>query len=166
MWMGHDAAWWGLVLAIVALALMLPANLLANFLTPILKDWWAERSIESAKRRYKKLVIELEALELLHPNPDWKMALIFLSLQTIVMIATLSFEVLQLIIVILITAPAMSVSHPKSIAVRLLAVVTTIAICLLTLIVTKQLRRAMIIESASHRTDLQDSIEKLKQKLI
>ena len=55
MWIHHDAAWWALVLAIVALVLMLPVNLLANFMTPILKNWWAGRSLKTLDQRIGKL---------------------------------------------------------------------------------------------------------------
>jgi hypothetical protein len=67
MWLGHSASWWGLVLAILALFLMLPANLLANFMTPILKNWWAERSRKSLELRIERLKATLTEAEKFQP---------------------------------------------------------------------------------------------------
>jgi hypothetical protein len=69
MWMGHDGAWWGLVLAVVALVLMLPANLLANFLTPLIQNWIATWGKTSLENRITKLEGELAELEK-HPVID------------------------------------------------------------------------------------------------
>jgi hypothetical protein len=55
MWLHHDASWWALVLAILALLLMLPVNLLANFITPGLKNWWAQRSTSGLTDRIVRL---------------------------------------------------------------------------------------------------------------
>jgi hypothetical protein len=52
MWLGHDSTWW---LAVIALVSMLPANLLANFLTPRIQNWWAGRSRASLVRRISEL---------------------------------------------------------------------------------------------------------------
>jgi hypothetical protein len=60
MWMHHDASWWALVLAIVALVLMIPVNLFANFMTPILKNWWATRSEGSLRKPISRLDAELQ----------------------------------------------------------------------------------------------------------
>ena len=62
-WLHHDLAWWGFVIALVALILMLPANLLANFLTPMLKNWWAERSKSAIQKRIERLRTELVHLQ-------------------------------------------------------------------------------------------------------
>lgn len=56
---GHNLGWWGSVLGIAAFILMIPANLLANFLTPFLKNWWSERSMASLRKRIAKLEGEL-----------------------------------------------------------------------------------------------------------
>jgi hypothetical protein len=63
MWLHHDASWWALILAILALLLMLPVNLLANFMTPLLKDWWAGRSVNALTERISRLQSNLSALE-------------------------------------------------------------------------------------------------------
>jgi hypothetical protein len=64
MWLGHDLAWWSFVLAVMALVLMVPANLFANFLTPKLKDWWAERSKASLQKRIKNIEDQLTESEI------------------------------------------------------------------------------------------------------
>ena|ERR1700676_3218468 len=62
MW-GHDASWWALVLAILALVLMLPVNLLANVMTPPLKNWWAGRSSAALTERIARVKRNLVAAE-------------------------------------------------------------------------------------------------------
>jgi hypothetical protein len=39
-----DLGEWGFYLGVVALILALPLNILANFISPRLKDWWSTRS--------------------------------------------------------------------------------------------------------------------------
>jgi hypothetical protein len=63
MWWHHDLAWWGVVLSIIALVLMLPVNLLANVLTPLLKNWfstWSRTSLENRIGKLEKQLAELE----------------------------------------------------------------------------------------------------------
>lgn len=61
--MHHDLTWWGFVLALAALVLMIPANILANVLTPKLKTWWAERSEASLRGKIVELQTELSEME-------------------------------------------------------------------------------------------------------
>jgi hypothetical protein len=51
----HDLAWWGVFLTVAGLILMLPVAIVANILTPKLKNWWAERSITSTQKRIEAL---------------------------------------------------------------------------------------------------------------
>jgi hypothetical protein len=51
----HDTATW---LAIAALILAVPLSVVGNLLTPILRNWWAQRSVASLQKR----IAELEGL--------------------------------------------------------------------------------------------------------
>jgi hypothetical protein len=66
--MDHDAGWWSLLVAIVALLLTIPASVGANLLTPVLKNWWAARSIVSLRKRIKSLESELGYREMFYGN--------------------------------------------------------------------------------------------------
>lgn len=63
MWLHRDLAWWGVFLGALALLLMFPANIVANLVTPKLKNWWSERSAASTRKRIEKLEKELASSE-------------------------------------------------------------------------------------------------------
>ena len=89
MWLGHDASWWGLVLAIAALVLMIPANIASSVLTPILLNWLASWSSASLEKRIKKLenrLAELEkepAIDEVQENILWSIATLRMSLLSV-----------------------------------------------------------------------------------
>jgi len=62
-WIPHDASSWGLFISILALILAFPLSLLANLLTPRIRNWWAERSINSLTHRIADLEKELAGLQ-------------------------------------------------------------------------------------------------------
>jgi hypothetical protein len=67
--MHHDLGWWGVVLSIVALVLMIPASMVANLLTPLFVNWlvsWSRSSLESRIAKLEKQLAELEQ----HPAID------------------------------------------------------------------------------------------------
>jgi hypothetical protein len=59
MWLGHDLAWWGIVIASGSLILMFPVAIVANIVTPKLQNWWAQRSTSTLRARIEKLDMEL-----------------------------------------------------------------------------------------------------------
>src|ERR1035441_9883765 len=58
-----DKATWGIVLAIAAIVLAFPLSLLANLLTPDIRNWWAGRSIAAMRRRLSDLESERAKME-------------------------------------------------------------------------------------------------------
>ncbi len=66
-WLPKDKATWGIVLAIVAIVLAFPLSLLANLLTPKIRNWWAERSVAGLKKRIANLESELIEMDGLSP---------------------------------------------------------------------------------------------------
>jgi hypothetical protein len=66
-WPAYDRTTWGLIISICALVLAFPLSLLANLLTPKIKNWWAERSEASMRKRIIKLEEELAHREEYHP---------------------------------------------------------------------------------------------------
>jgi predicted PurR-regulated permease PerM len=63
MWLRHDFGWWGFVFGLTALILAVPLAITANLLTPPLRNWWAERSVESTRSRLIKLETQLTEYE-------------------------------------------------------------------------------------------------------
>ena len=59
----HDAATWGLWLAILALFLSVPMGIISILATPILQQWWAARSQASLIMRRDKLLREQRELQ-------------------------------------------------------------------------------------------------------
>jgi hypothetical protein len=62
-WLPNDRATWGIVLAIAAIVLAIPFSLIANLITPKIRNWWAERSVAALKRRIAELERRLKMVE-------------------------------------------------------------------------------------------------------
>jgi len=56
MFLGHSTGWWGIFLSAVAILLAIPLSVVGNLLTPRLRNWWAQRSVNSLRNR----IINLE----------------------------------------------------------------------------------------------------------
>jgi hypothetical protein len=67
MWPHKDLGWWGFVIAIVTLILAYPVDVLAHLTSPMLKNWWAERSVASLEKRIEKLDKQLADYEQNYP---------------------------------------------------------------------------------------------------
>ena len=59
----HDLSWWSLALSILALVLMIPASILANFLTPTFVSWFLSRNKKSLDKRIAMLEQRLAELK-------------------------------------------------------------------------------------------------------
>jgi hypothetical protein len=67
MFLGHNASWWGVVLSIAGLVLMVPAGFIVNIFTPVLLNKLAELTDASLNKRIEKLEANLADLEMNHP---------------------------------------------------------------------------------------------------
>jgi hypothetical protein len=63
MWLHHDLGWWGFVLAIVTLVLAYPLDVLAHLTTPMLRNWWAGRSVTALRERIAELEGQLAKMD-------------------------------------------------------------------------------------------------------
>jgi len=54
-WLPKDKATWGIILAVAAILISIPLNLVGNLLTPKVRNWWAERSATALKQRIAEL---------------------------------------------------------------------------------------------------------------
>jgi hypothetical protein len=62
-WLPKDKAMWGIILAIAAIVLAFPLSLLANLVTPKIRNYWAKRSVAGLKKRIASLESELARME-------------------------------------------------------------------------------------------------------
>jgi len=53
----------GVVIGILAIVLTIPLSLVANLMTPSIKNWWAARSTASLRKRIDKLENQLAEYE-------------------------------------------------------------------------------------------------------
>jgi hypothetical protein len=169
--MHHDLAWWGFVLGVLALLLMLPASIFANILTPKLKNWWAERSVAATRKRIEKLEKELALCEpypLLNELEDS----VVKAVEGIGMLLALCLYFLAVILLtttpmIRMIGPAVVVGPPALIfrAVTVLLSLIGAGASVASSLVFRKLGTAREKQSPSSREALRESIEKLKAKL-
>jgi len=58
-----DLGEWGAYLAVTALVLAVPLNILPNFIAPRLLDWWRSRNLRELTKRVSQLEARLNALK-------------------------------------------------------------------------------------------------------
>jgi len=64
MFLGHSANWWAIVISVAFFLLTFPLSVLANWVTPSLKNWYAERSVAATQARIAQIEKELQEPEL------------------------------------------------------------------------------------------------------
>jgi len=69
-WLPKEKATWGIILAIAAIILAFPLSLLANLITPKIRDWWAQRSVAALRARIAMLEQELAKRQVYELLPD------------------------------------------------------------------------------------------------
>ena len=92
-WPSYDRTTWGLVIGIVALILAFPLSLLANIVTPSIKNWWAERSVKSLKKRIVKLEAEFSRMKTF-PMFSWMQYHTFHSMMNLAKLLAMSVHIL------------------------------------------------------------------------
>jgi hypothetical protein len=165
MWLHHDAAWWGLVLAIVGLALLLPASILANLLTPMLKNWWAERSVASTRKRIAKLEEELAQAVAEYPEPSETLYYTIWGLELLLMVTSVIASTGVLIVLILAGSPAMGFAGKTKALAVVLEVVAILATTLVFTLVVPDYTRLRNKISPARRKNMKRSIDMLRRRL-
>ena len=82
--MPHDLGTWGFIIALVALILAYPLDVLAHITLPIIRDWWAARSIAVLEKRRNVLSSQLDKLHGV-PVIDVLSDIVLQSLQRIIL---------------------------------------------------------------------------------
>jgi hypothetical protein len=162
--MHHDLAWWGMFLAVLALILMLPVSIVANLLTPMLKNWWAQRSAASVRKRIEKLERQLadyEQYQELSEGLDY----VLMATEALSMLLGLCVTMLCVTLLFLseIAPPSMNVTEKRPVV--FLALFAGFAACLVGLVVFGKFSRFRQKRSPFNRNVLRNYIEKLKKKL-
>jgi hypothetical protein len=168
MWMHHDLGWWGFVLAVIALAMAYPLNVFANLTSPVLKNWWAERSTASMRKR---IVVLEKQLDDSQQYEELRLTEVYVlkALEIIVALGGLSFGLVLVVLLMLTTLVPLhpSGNHPFIfvgpiflVALFWMALTTTVVMPLSKEIALFRQRRSPI-----HRTELITSIATLKGRL-
>jgi hypothetical protein len=163
MWLHHDSSWWALVLAILALVLMLPLNLFANLVTPILKSWWAERSAAATRKRIAALEKQLSDYELkeLSEAEDY----ILRSTEVLSMLFSFCISMIAVVLLILVGYLMPTVSPHDKAPIVALAVISTFSSFVIGILTFGRISRFRLRRSPSYRKTLRNNVEQLKGRL-
>jgi hypothetical protein len=164
MWLHHDASWWALVLAILALILMYPVSLLANLTTPVLKNWWAERSVASLKKRITNLEKQLVDYEQ-YPELSEAETYILLATEALSMMLGLCITMLAVVLIVLSQYGMPTVSAHDKMPIVLLALVSGSMAFLLGVIGFGRITKFRTQRSPFDRNNLRKYVGQLKEKL-
>jgi hypothetical protein len=177
MWLGHDFGWWGFVFGLMALILALPLAIVGNLVTPPLRNWWAERSIESTRSRLLKLEAQFAEYETRYPQisqaEEWVLKGVeFLIMLTafLLMLGTLALLMIKNIAQML-SSSLTNNSHLLALETRQLGAQTTtvffaaIGVIITGFIVQRKMTKFRERHSPSSRKYLQASIQKLRNRL-
>jgi hypothetical protein len=172
MFLHHDLTWWAFVLSVVALVGTYPLSLLANLTSPAIKNWWAERSAASTRKRIEKLEKELRECEtypLLGELEDAALK----AIEAIGLLAAICLYFLAAILVanppmIRTTGSALIIGPPTTISRTMINSLATfgIATSFGFAILFRKFGRMREKRSPASRNALHESIDKLKAKLL
>jgi hypothetical protein len=168
--MHHDLAWWGVFLAVVGLILMFPVAVLANILTPKLKNWWAERSEASTKKRIEKLEQQLADCEQ-HEELSFAEDYLLKGIEALGIVGTMCVEILSITLAIVAKGTTLLEDIPpdRRFASAGLLVMTALFSAAVGFIVSalvfKKIGVFRKLRSPLERSALRHSIEKLKARL-
>jgi hypothetical protein len=171
MWMQHDLAWWGAVLSVLALILMLPVAILANLLTPKLRNWWSERSIASLKKRIENLEKQLADYEQNYPLLTPTEHHILRGIDVVGMVTAVGVQMIAVLILVgTVVVPSLWRTHGRvqvdyRLPLTLLAFVALAFSFSVIMVVLKGIAKFRRKRSPIDRDFLRESIEKLKERL-
>jgi hypothetical protein len=154
----HDPGWLGVVLGVLAGYFL---SVLANLTSPSLKNWWAERSKKSTKKRIEKLEAQLAELTEKYPELDETVAQGLVGISIAVMLGLVAV----LMILVGLGLQVRAAGHRDD-------EIVFIACALMILALTLGLQRVLdpMVKftqqrSPMYRNALRKSIEKLEKRL-
>jgi hypothetical protein len=165
MWLHKDLGWWAFVISVVALVLVYPLEVLAHITAPWWKNWWAERSIASTRKRIDKLEKLLadneQRYKVLSEGEDY----ILNGLAGLGLLATFCVELLVVVLLAITSFATPTVSsHDKApvVAAALFAAAFAYLVGYATFLKLSVFRRN---RSPRIRNAMRKNIEELKQRL-
>jgi heme A synthase len=164
MWPHRDLGWWGFVISLMALLGAYPLSLLANLTSPALKNWWAERSIASTRKRIDKLEKQL-AEYMKDPALTEGEDYILRATEALSMLLALCVTMLAVLLMSLAWFAPVTVSNHDKEPLVALALVGAVCAFLIGIVVFGRFSRFRRKRSPIDRNYLNKYIEELKKKL-
>ncbi|MGC2420153.1 MAG: hypothetical protein WA405_00720 [Candidatus Acidiferrales bacterium] len=162
--MHRDIGWWAFVLAIVALIVTYPLEVLAHLTAPRWKDWWAERSERSVRKRVEQLEEELREYEQKYKLLSEAEEYILMSIEVGALLGGVSVNVLATLLALAALFIPQLVKPQRWLLFGLAGVI--VAACFLAVfVVFGRFTEFRIRRSPTYRDQLRKSIEKLKGRL-
>lgn len=165
MWPHKDLGWWAFVISIVSLVLVYPLEVLAHITAPRWKNWWAERSTASTRKRIDKLERQLADNERTYEVLSVAEDRILKGIEGVGLLVTFCVELLAIVLVTITSFASPTVSsHDKApvVGVALFAVAFGYLIGYGTFVKISVFRRK---RSPRVRSALRKNIEELKRRL-
>jgi Tfp pilus assembly protein PilN len=158
-WYTYDRATWAIIIGIAAIVLGFPLSLLANLLTPKIRNWWAERSVAALKKRIVKLdkaLAKMQRLPLLSEDQTDLFAVVEIVTLAIVGMIWCCLGILHVL--------SESLANPSPYLVSLYIIGGSILLAV-ALVLLMILGREVRKRSPTHRMMVEENINKLSAKL-
>jgi hypothetical protein len=126
------------------------------------KELWSERSEAATKKRYEKLVLELQDLETNYPKTDEGMEAVLWAIEGLFMLAGLCTVMVAILLMNMVQAPVMFVSPADQTQLKVFAIFASVMAIFLGVAVSQRISRVRWKTSPTYRATLRKSIEELK----
>lgn len=168
MFWGHDATWWGIALAIVAIVLIIPGGLFTNFLTALIQNRaarWLHTAPLTMIAKLEKHQLEFEkAGEPLGEAEDWILRGVQCACKLV------SFTVSMIGVIAMIGASIIYRTGlppdriPQTALLALIGIVTYLLTLIWNRTYIKKLDQLLRVRSPIYRKALHDEIESWRQR--
>ena len=164
MWPHKGLDWWAFVLALLALFLAYPLEVLAHATAPWWKDWWAEWSENSLRKRIGKLEKQLEEYELRYKILDEGQEEILKAVEGVALLTGVAVAVLSMFLLLAASyIPQLGRDDARQLG--LLALLSAVSAFLVEVVVFGRFSRFRMRRSASYRQTIKESVQKLRVRL-
>jgi hypothetical protein len=166
----HDLGWWAFVISIFALMAAYPLDLLAHLTSPLVKNWWAERSIRSLKARIDKLERQLAQCDNVREISDGEYHLLKAS-EGLALLIGLCTSLVALAVIIVVSKGEAGLSQSEHLSrdrtpIEILAVFGSLTAFLMSTYGFRRFARVREERSAIGRKAAKKNLEELKNKLL
>lgn len=163
MWPRKDLSWWAFVLSVLALVGAYPFSLLANLTTPLLKNWWAERSVASIDKRIEKLEKQLADYEK-HPKLSEGVDYVLRATEGLSLLLGLCVTMLSVVLLVLIAYVPLTATVQDKRPIVVFALVGATSAFLIGIVAFGRFSRFRHERSPFDRNVLRKYVKQLKEK--